>query len=219
MIQDYSIEVSTDQSFTSSGDYPYIPSTKTIKINTLSNLLIDIGSGSDLVMEFEVTKSFTGHLTSTGLFPWRIPQIQLCVAVGIEETLTINPTIIGNAGWQLGNAPIENGLQPSDSGIFPNLFAGDKYYVKIPPFVLGLPWIGTSSNGITYTRSKNVIPGSGYIGAYYILPNRENQLVQMSNSSIWTATNFTAGAIKTRILIDTSVSGGKHHYAAGMQVK
>ena len=209
MIQDYSIEVSTDQSFTSGGDLPYIASTKAIKINTLSNLLIDIGSGSDLIMEFEVTKSFTGYQTSN-----TIPQIQLCVAVGSEATLTTAPTIIGNAGWQLSDLPVENGLQPSDSTVFPNLFAGDKYYVKIPPFVLGLPWIGSN-----YTRSNNVIPGSIYLGAYYILPNRVGQSVQMSNPSLWTATNFTAGAIKTRILIDTNVSDGKHHYATGMQVK
>lgn len=218
MIQDYSIEVSTDQSFDTSGVTPYIASTKTIKINTLSNLLIDIGSGSDLVMEFEVTKSFTGYLSVN-----EIPQIQLCVAVGVEETLTDSPIIIGNAGWKLSNAFVENGLQPSDSSIFPNLFAGDKYYVKIPPFVLGSPWIGTVVAG----RSNNVIPGSIYLGAYYILPNRINALangahnpsLQMSNPSIWNAINFTAGAIKTRILIDTNVSDGKHHYATGMQVK
>lgn len=218
MIQDYSIEVSTDQSFNSSGSIPYIASNKAIKINTLSNLLIDIGSGSDLIMEFEVTKSFTGYSSNVGFgattVPGVIPQIQLCVAVGSEETLTTTPTIIGNAGWQLGNIPVEVGLQPSDSTTFPNLFAGDKYYVKIPPFVLGLPWIGSGA-----TRSNNVIPGSIYLGAYYILPNRLGQTFQMSNSTIWTLTNFTAGTIKTRILIDTNVSDGKHHYATGMQVK
>ena len=209
MIQDYSIEVSTDQSFNSSGSIPYIASNKAIKINTLSNLLIDIGSGSDLIMEFEVTKSFTGYSAIQ-----TIPQIQLCVAVGSEETLTTTPTIIGNAGWQLGPTLVENGLQPSDSLVVPNLFAGDKYYVKIPPFVLGLPWIGSGA-----TRSNNVIPGSIYLGAYYILPNRLGQTFQMSNPAIWTLANFTAGTIKTRILIDTNVSDGKHHYATGMQVK
>lgn len=207
MIQDYGIEVSTDQSFTgASPDFlPYVASSKTIQIGTLINTLQDIGRGAELVMEFEVTQSFTGYAGAAA-----IPMIQMCVATG-DATLANGVSIIGSCGYPLSSTKVENGFQPSDSLVVPNLYAGDKFYVKLPPFVPGSPWIG--SGGV---RNNNAVPGSNYLGAYYILPNRTGQAVQMSNPALWTATNFTAGAFRTRILIGTGLVDGKHHYATGM---
>jgi hypothetical protein len=211
MIQDYAIEVSTDASFVgASPDFlPYVASSKSIQIANLKNTVIDIGAGAELVMEFEITKSFTGSLAAN-----RIPSIIFCVASAGNAALSSNVTILASAMWTLGPSGVEFGMQASDSTVVPSLFKGDRYYAKIPGGVLGAPWIGT-----TGARNNNVLPGEVYLGAYYILPHRTAQAVQMSNPSLWTATDFTAGEVKTRILINQPVGSNVHHYAAGMAVR
>lgn len=211
MIQDYAIELSTDANFNgpSTDFYPYVPSSKSLQIANLKNTVVDIGAGAELVMEFEITKSFTGSLAAN-----RIPSIIFCVASAGNAALTSNVTILASSMWTLSSSFVEFGMQASDSSTVPSLFKGDRYYVKIPGGVLGAPWIGT-----TGARNNNALPGQVYLGAYYILPMRTNQAVQMSNPALWTATDFTAGEVKTRILINQPVGSNVHHYASGMAVR
>lgn len=210
MIQDYAIEVSTDQAFTgaSPDGLPYVASSKTISLLTVQNTLVDIGQGATLVMEFEISTAFTGYVSAVA-----IPQIQLCVAVG-DATLANNVTILGSAGYPLSATKVEQGFAPSDAVNTPNLFAGDRFYVKLPGMVPGSPFYGGTS-----VRTAGIMPGASFLGAYYILPMRTAQTVQMSNPALWTATNFTAGAIKTRLLINQPIHDGRHHYTSRMVVR
>lgn len=218
-IQDYTLELSQDQSFTGASPnfLPYVASSGSIDTGSLENLLQDKGLGAELVMEFEVTEAFTGYEESNA-----IPHIVMGVCVADDAALTANVSIIGMVGWQLGSTKVEFGLQPSDSQVVPNLYLGDRYYCKINPGVIGLPWIG--SGGVRQdkitppTSVSGLVPWRRYLGAYYILPMRTGQAVQMSNPALWTATNFTAGKLSTRILINQPISDGKHHYASGMKV-
>jgi len=209
-IQDYTLELSQDQSFTGASPnfLPYVAGSNAIAIGSLENAIVDVGLGAELVVEFEVTEAFTGYSAANA-----IPHIVMGVCLATDAALTANVSIISTAGWALGGTKVEFGLQPSDSTVLPNLFLGDRYYAKVNPGVLGLPWIGSGG-----ARNNKVLPGNLYLGAYYILPMRTGQAVQMSNPALWTATNFTAGKLSTRILINQPISDGKHHYASGMKV-
>ena len=211
-IQDYTLELSQDQSFTGAADplypVPYVSGSNAIAVGSLENAIVDVGLGAELVVEFEVTEAFTGYSAAN-----QIPHIVMGVALATDAALTSNVSIISMAGWALGGTKVEFGLQPSDSLALPNLFLGDRYYAKVNPGVLGLPWLGSGA-----VRNNKTLPGNLYLGAYYILPMRTAQAVQMSNPALWTATNFTAGKLSTRILINQPVADAVHTYTSGMKV-
>jgi len=215
-IQDKAIELSTDQQvLTGTLTSPYVPGSVTIPVGTLENLVMDIGLGAELVMEFEVTTAFTGYAAANA-----IPHLVMGVAVSDSPILATNISIIATVGWPLSATTVELGMQPSDSLVVPNLYEGDRYYCKIPGGVYGLPWLG--SGGVRNDKATppgGLIPGNLYLGAIYYLPMNATTAVQSSNPALWTATDFSAGKISTRILPNQPVADGVHHYASKMQVK
>lgn len=215
MIQDYDTQVATSLDLTGaapgSGPYalsPWVVSPKAIQIGTLYNALTDIGAGQKLCMEFEVTEAFTGYVGAA-----QIPHLMMGVCIAEDAALATNMSMLGLLGWTFSTLKVEMGLQPSDSLQKPALFKNDRYYVHIPPGVFGLPWIGT---GATQNRAK--VPGNLWLGAFFGLPMRTGTAAALLNTGLWTQTNFTAGKISARVVIDHPQSGGVHTYKAGMTV-
>lgn len=213
-IQDFSIELTRGQSLAvgASGYLPYIFGNNPLSIASLQNSFCDVGQGAELCVEFEVTTAFTGYVGSA-----QIPHLIMGVAVATDTSFAFNTSavrMLSMVGWNFGPSGVEFGMQPSDSQVVPALRKGDRYYCKLPGGVLGLPYIGIAGTLNTYT-----IPSSAYINAMFILPMCTGQAAQLAPAAIWTATNFTAGAITARLTIGQQTTDGIHHYAKGMVVK
>ena len=213
MIQDKAIELATDRSFAGAlGTTHYVFSANAVDLASDQNFLRDVGLGGELVMEFEVTETFTGFVTATP--PAQAPAVLPAVAVSDSFPTPIggDTAILAIAGYTFTNF-LDFGLVASDTTGFGNLFKGDRFYVPIPGLVRGLPWVGAG------TRNNNIIPSRRYLYACWIVPHHTGVAAGMLNASLYAQANFTAGKMSARVLLHQPLVDGVHHYAAGMKVR
>lgn len=216
-IKDAGIELATnlDLSGAQGTDaYVFSPTGFDLAPAPLQNPIRDVGAGAELTMEFEVTETFTGYVTTS---PFVIPMVMPFVAVSDTPTGASiggsNTAILAMSGWSFTNLT-EFGFVPSDTPGFGNLFKNDRFYVPIPAGVIGLPWVGSG------TRSADIMPARRYLYAGWFLPVQTGQIIQFANPAFYGAANFTAGKMSARVLFgQPSAETGAHHYAPGMKVQ